>query len=457
MRPPTTGSEQRGAMSKITPRTFKGTRDFLSAEMIRREELFEYLRSVYRRYGFAPLETPAMEFLEILLGKYGIEGEKLLYRLAYRDGNTLALRYDLTVPLARVAAQYRDIPKPYKRYQMQPVWRADRPQLVQGRFREFYQCDADIVGESSRVADAEILCLCSELLEGLGVGACKIRINHRKILEAVVAAAGLPDSAGPAVLRAVDKVDKVGEAGIEAELDAEGIPAEARSVILDLLAHPKGGVKEVRALSERLSSVPSAVEGCGDLEEVFAAFGAMGGNLEHLEFRLTLARGLDYYTGVVFEAYLEALPHIGSLSGGGRYDDLVSLFSKEAMPAVGATIGFDRILTALDQLGKSGTKSTRTAVLVLQFDESSQGAALRVLGGLRRAGLAAEVWYHPEKLGKQVGQADKRGIPMVTFQGPDERARGTWQVKHLPSSSQREVTEEELATAVAEMLGQGPN
>lgn len=442
-------------MSLITPRTFKGTRDFLSAEMIQREELFEYLRSVYRRYGFVPLETPAMEFLEILLGKYGAEGEKLLYRLAYRDGDTLALRYDLTVPLARVAAQYRDLPKPYKRYQMQPVWRADRPQLVQGRFREFYQCDADIVGEASRVADAEILCLTAELLDGLGVGACKIRINHRKLLEALVAAAGLPAESGSAVLRSIDKVDKVGEAGIEAALVEEGIPSEARQVILDLLSYPKGGPAEIEALASRLSGVESAREGSRDLLEVFEAFAKLGGDVSRLEFRLTLARGLDYYTGAVFEAFLESLPHMGSLSGGGRYDDLVSVFSKEAMPAVGATIGIDRILAALEQLGRSGSRSTRTEVLVLQFDDAAEAAALGLVGRLRREGFAAEVWYRVEKLGKQVGHADKRGIPAVAFQGPEERGRGSWQVKHLPSGAQREVPEAEVAVALRNLLTEG--
>lgn len=246
-------------MERITPRTFKGTRDLLPADMIQREELFEYLRKVYRRYGFVPLETPTIEYLDILLGKYGSEGEKLLYRLDYKGGHVLALRYDLTVPLARVVAQYPDLPRPFRRYQIQPVWRADSPQLRQGRYREFYQCDADIVGETDRIADAEILALIAELIGGLGLGSFHVRVNHRKILEGLVLAAGLPLESAPAVLRSIDKIDKVGEEGIEAELTKEGIPGAARATLLDLLQHPSGGRAEIEALMARLPDRKSVV------------------------------------------------------------------------------------------------------------------------------------------------------------------------------------------------------
>lgn len=422
-------------MSIITPRTFKGTRDFLPAEMLRREELFAYLRRTYQRYGFAPLETPAVEYLEILLGKYGAEGEKLIYPLAYKGGGVLALRYDLTVPLARVAAQYHDLPMPFKRYQMQPVWRADSPQLRQGRYREFYQCDADIVGESDRIADAEILCLTEELIAGLGLGDFRVRVNHRRVLEGMVEAAGLPATAGPAVLRAIDKIDKVGEAGIEAELIGEGIEAAARAVLLDLLQLPHGGRAEIEALGPKLPNA-AAAEGIQDLLRIWSCLEAMAASMARFEFNLSLARGLDYYTGAVYEAFALDLPHMGSLSGGGRYDGLIGVFSPTAVPAVGATVGFDRILTALEQLGQTTARSTPTEVIVLQFGVEGEGAALRMLAELRRAEIPAEISYRTGKLGKQIGAADKRGIPYVLFQGPDEAAQGLWSLKHLASGEQ---------------------
>lgn len=433
-------------MERITPRTFKGTRDLLPADMIRREELFAYLRSVYRRYGFVPLETPTIEYLDILLGKYGSEGEKLLYRLDYKGGHVLALRYDLTVPLARVVAQYPDLPRPFRRYQIQPVWRADSPQLRQGRYREFYQCDADIVGEADRIADAEILALIAELVDGLGLGSFHIRVNHRKILEGLVLAAGLPLESGPAVLRAVDKVDKVGEAGIEAELEREGIPASARAVLLDLLQHPAGGRSEIEALTSRLPDQPAIEEGCADLLRIWDCLEHLGANMPAFQFRLGLARGLDYYTGAVYEAFTDALPHMGSLAGGGRYDGLVAIFSGNDVPAVGATVGIDRILTALEQLGKSPARSTVTEVMVLQWGPESEAAALAVTGRLRRAGIPCEVGYRSGKLGKQIGNVSKRGIPMVLFQGPEEAARGEWNLKMLESGEQITIPDAALET-----------
>lgn len=437
-------------MAKIEPRTFKGTRDFLPSEMIRREELFDYLRTVFQRYGFAPLETPAMEFMEILLGKYGVEGEKLIYPLAYKGGKTLALRYDLTVPLARAVAEHHELPRPFKRYQMQPVWRADKPQLHQGRYREFYQCDADIVGEESRVADAEILALVAEILHGLEVGTFQVRLNHRKILEGLVAAAGLPPEAGPAVLRAIDKLDKVGEAGIEAELEREGIEREARSRILTLLSSPSGGRDAIERAGE--NPHPAFREGAADLLKIWSALEAMGVAMDRFEFRFTLARGLDYYTGAVYEASIDSLPHLGSLAGGGRYDGLVGLFSDEDVPAVGVAIGFDRVLTALEQLGRLPARPTRTEVLVLQFSPESAAAGLSMLGRLRREGIRAEFWYRAERLGKQIQQADRRGIPCVIFQGPEEAERGEWVAKRLDSGEQLTFPEAEVPARLESLV-----
>lgn len=436
----------------ITPRTFRGMRDFLPAEMIAREELFAYLRDVFQRYGLVPLETPAVEYLDILLGKYGREGDKLIYPLAYKGGNVLALRYDLTVPLARVVAQHRDLPRPFKRYQLQPVWRADRPQLIQGRYREFWQCDADIVGEEHRLADAEILALTAEVLEGLGVGSYRIRVNHRKILEGLVQIAGLRLEAVPAVLRAVDKVDKVGEEGISAELEAEGIEPGPRQRILDLLSRPAGGADAIQGLMSAYSDAPALQEGCADLLQIWGFLERLGAPLEAYEFRLTLARGLDYYTGAVFESVAESLPHVGSLTGGGRYDGLVGVFSPEAVPAVGTTIGIDRIITALSQSGRSWDRISRTQVLVLQFGAESEGPCLEITGRLRKHGFRAEVWYRPDRLKKQLAHADRLGVPLVLFQGPDEAAAGEWVLKTMAGGEQAAVAEAEVCAAVQRAL-----
>ena len=444
----------RNASGRIEPRSFRGTRDFLPAEMIRREELFSYLRGVFRRYGFSPLETPAMEYLEILLGKYGREGEKLIYPLHYKGGNVLALRYDLTVPLARVVASHPELPRPFKRYQMQPVWRADRPQPHQGHYREFYQCDVDIVGESGALADVEVLALTAETLQGLGVGDFRVLVNHREILLGLVEAAGLPLAAAPAVLRAIDKVDKVGLEGIESEMAAEGIEASARRRILDLLALPSGGVEAIRALAAARPDLPAIERGCASLLEIWEALAGFDLDLSRFEFRLAMARGLDYYTGAVFESVLESLPHLGSLSGGGRYDGLVGLFSEEDLPAVGTTIGIDRIFTALQQLGQGGQRATRTQVLVLQFAGEARTAALSLTARLRRAGLNTEIWYRAEKLKKQLGQADRRGVPLVLFQGPDEAARGEWTGKCLGTGEQRSLRADSVEELVSLWLAE---
>lgn len=436
-------------MPKITPRTFKGTRDYLPAEMLRREQLFQYLRGVFQRYGFAPLETPAFEFMEILLGKYGVEGEKLIYPLAYRDARTLALRYDLTVPLARCVAEHGDLPRPFKRYQMQPVWRGDQPQLARGRYREFYQCDADIVGEASLLADAEILALSAEILAGLEIPNYRLRVNHRRILEGVVAHAGLPPEAGPAVLRAIDKLDKIEIAGVEKELETAGFEAPSRRQLLDVFSRPEGGRAEIEAFGKTYESQEAIRKGTEDLLAIWSALEAMGGASEVFEFQVSLARGLDYYTGTVYESVSHDLPQLGSLSGGGRYDGLVGLFSDDDVPAVGMAVGFDRVFTALEQLGKTPTRSSHTEVMVLQFEAGSERPALGLLGRLRAAGIRAEIWYRPDRLGKQIQQADKRGIPIVVFQGPDEAARGEWSVKILSSGEQQVAADH----AVVEQLG----
>ncbi|MBU1950730.1 MAG: histidine--tRNA ligase, partial [Candidatus Eisenbacteria bacterium] len=348
-------------MPPITPKTFRGTRDFLPEVMVARSDLIDRIRGTFELYGFSPLETPAIEYMETLAGKYGDEGEKLLYKLAYKGGDVLALRYDLTIPLARVAAQNPNLPKPFKRYQIQPVWRADRPQIKQGRFREFYQCDVDIVGSDSLAADAEILAMTVETLTRLDIGPFTVRINHRELLAAIIRAAGIPDDALMTASRCLDKWDKIGAGGVRAEMENEGFDA---AVIQRLLASVDEDPKE--SSLARMGKLESTVrkfggsEGLEKMKEIFQLLEALGVDEKRIAFWPSLARGLDYYTGPIFETFHDDLPHMGSLTGGGRYDNLIGIFLGEQIPATGTTIGIDRILAALQQTNRLQMAPSKT-------------------------------------------------------------------------------------------------
>ncbi len=401
------------------------------------------IREVFARYGFEPLETPAFERVETLTGKYGDEGEKLIFRILERgEGGQqgkadLALRYDLTVPLARVIAQNAALPMPFKRYQVQPVWRADRPQ--KGRFREFYQCDADIVGINSRVADAECLAVASDALRALGFTGFELKLNHRKLLSAIVAAAGAADREGE-VLVAVDKLDKIGIEGVSNELIARGFDDAVVARLWEILAAP-GDLAAVEAAVGEAAAAPAA-----ELRQVLAHAAAMGA--QNVAFDATLARGLGYYTGPVFEAVITD-GGVGSVSGGGRYDGLVGMFSGRSVPAVGISLGLERLLVVMEERGMLPGAVTRTRVLVTRFAHELDGASLEVATALRAAGVEAECWLgEPGALGKQFKYAAGRGIPFAVVLGPDEVAAGVVALKDLRDSQQRAVPLAELAAAV---------
>jgi histidyl-tRNA synthetase len=435
---------------KIVPRTFKGTRDFLPSEMMERERVVGILREIFRRYGFAPMETPAMEYLDVLLGKYGEEADRLIFRLAYRDGNTVALRYDLTVPLARVVSQYGEIARPFKRYQIQPVWRAETPQLRQGRFREFYQCDVDTVGSGSVLADAEIVALTDEALGALGFEGFVVRVNHRGILSGLVEAIGLGATWEAPICRAMDKLDKIGRDGVLEELAAAEVPEDARSRLMDILeirGEPAAVLDAIDPVLAATASGPRAVE---EMRRMMGCLGDLGVGADRVTLDLNLARGLDYYTGPIFESVLPDHPHIGSLTGGGRYDGLIGLFTGEAIPATGTSIGLDRVMTALEQTGRLGAGAPATVCLVTYFDDGTLGAALRFVGRLRRERIPAEAYYDPDRLKKQFAYADKRGIPFVVVIGPDEAASGRVTVKEMAVGTQETLDED---AAVARLRG----
>ena len=424
----------------IQPRLYNGTRDILPAKMLQRERLLAAMRRSFQLYGFAPVETPAMEYLEILLGKYGDE-EQLIYKLDYRNDQAdrrLALRYDLTVPLARLVAMNADLPMPFKRYQFQPVWRADRPQPHQGRFREFMQCDLDTVGSKSLLSDAEILATAAELMQQLNLPGFVIRVNHRQLLSAMVEAAGLGLDQEAAVCASIDKLDKVGMEGVARELGKREIPEQAQEQIMALLGR-EVGLHTLDALGDLAAKSEKAEQALRELEELFSLCRGLGVAEEHLRLDLYLARGLSYYTGPIFETVLPGLPHMGSLMGGGRYDGLVGMFLGRDLPAVGATMGLDRILAAMEQLELPTAASTPTRFLITRFFEETEAQALELAGALRAQGVPTELFHERAKLKKQFSYADRRGIPYVLTLGPDEVKSGAVSVKRMADGHQELV------------------
>lgn len=412
-----------------------GTRDLLPETMIRRLSVIETVRGVFARFGFLPLETPAIERIETLMGKYGAEGDQLIYKILKRgEGGVrgevdLALRYDLTVPLARVVAMNPGLSMPFKRYQIQPVWRADRPQ--KGRFREFYQCDVDTVGCEEMWADAEALAVVDSALRALGFAGFTIKLNHRALLRALVEEVGAGDRE-TGVLVAIDKLDKIGKKGVTAELERCGLDSAAIERLWSLI--DLGGAEGLELLREQL---PAASQALAQLDEVLEYTAAMGVPSGTVRFDPTLARGLSYYTGPVFEVVVEK-PAIGSIAGGGRYDNLIGIFGKKSVPAVGVSLGLERILVVMEELGMFGELPTATTqVLVTVFDDDSRVLALEQAAALRQAGINAEVWMKaPGKLGKQFKYANKAGIARVLTCGPKEREEGQVTLKHMESGEQ---------------------
>jgi histidyl-tRNA synthetase len=426
----------------VLARTFRGTRDFLPSELIGRRRIQEIIENTYQRYGFQPLETPAIEYFDVLTGKSG-ETDKLIYKLEHK-GDALGLRYDLTVPLARVVAQYKDLPRPFKRYQIQPVWRADRPQLKQGRFREFVQCDADIVGTASLLADAEIVALTDEILTSLGFDGFIIRLSSRKLLRGMAALVCGDEESVFSLCRCVDKLDRIGWDGVRKELDEAGFDAGTSARVENICGLWDGG-PDWAATEKALKGIDIGLEGVREVREVYERSIQLGVESRRLKPDLTLARGLDYYTGPIYETVLPDRPHIGSLSGGGRYDGLVATLSRENVPATGTTLGLDRIQTAMTEIGTFPEAASLTQVLIAQFGDEGLPAALALAARLRKADFNVEVWYEPDRLKKQFAYADRQKIPFVIILGPDERAAGKVTVKSLATGTQKTIPDTELA------------
>jgi histidyl-tRNA synthetase len=428
-----------------------GTRDFLPDDIRRRQYVIGVIREVYESYGYVPLETPTFENIETLLGKYGDEGNKLIFKILKRGEHEhtgeadLALRYDLTVPLARVVAQYQNqLPKFFKRYQIQPVWRADRP--AKGRFREFYQCDIDAIGSTSPLVEAEIINAVSEILVTLGFNDFTVRLNHRTVLAGLLNAAGVSADLHGGALVALDKLDKIGAAGVHQEFLARGISDAAAQACLKLF-ESRAGEPPAETLS-RLAGVLGADDrSVRNLSEIVAAASA-----KQIRVDPSLARGLSYYTGAIMEIAVADLA--GSLGGGGRYDGLIGMFLGRDIPACGFSLGMERIIVVMTErnMFPATVAGGGVDIMVTVWNEALQGDAVQLAASLRQGGLRVELYPEPDKLGKQFKYASSRNVPFVAIEGDDERAAGTIAIKDLKSGDQTSVARSEAAEWVARRL-----
>lgn len=444
----------------------KGTRDFGPEQMRNRLFIFDTIRQTFQRFGFQPIETPSMETLSTLTGKYGEEGDQLLYKIL-NSGDYAAdlteldlasgskqltpkiaqkgLRYDLTVPFARYVVMNRNsLTMPFKRYQMQPVWRADRPQ--KGRYREFYQCDADVVGTDSLLCEAEIILMIHEVFRNLGITDFTLKINNRKILAGIAEVIGAPGREGELAI-AIDKLDKIGQDKVIAELFERGFSVAAVAT-LEPIFHMKGHHSEVvNGLKSWLIDSEIAQKGVAELEEMLE-FVLQYGLMPEIEIDVTLARGLSYYTGAIFEVKINGI-QMGSVSGGGRYDNLTGAFGMPGLSGVGISFGVDRIYDVMDELKLfPGGAGQGTCVLIIPFDVDARAVALPLLSQLRGAGVAAEVYPDRTKVKKMLDYANARAIPYVVLIGSEEVQTGVLSLKNMVTGEQTKVSVDEIVTLV---------
>ncbi len=451
-------------MNKEKPSIPQGTRDFGPEKMARRNYIFGVIRNVFEKFGFLPLETPAMENLSVLTGKYGDEGDQLLYKIL-NSGDFLAkttiedlsrgyknvlpkiaskgLRYDLTVPFARYVVMNRhEIAFPFKRYQIQPVWRADRPQ--KGRYREFYQCDADVVGTGSLICEAENIAMINEVFATLGIEDYEIKLSNRKILKGITEVIGAPGKEN-ALAVAIDKLEKSGRERVFGELTAAGFESAALEKLLPFMELKGSNAEKLDQLNRMLSGSEAGQEGISELMEVMDHVRHFGLKQDHINLDVTLARGLNYYTGTIFEVKALGSRITGSLSGGGRYDDLTGVFGMEGVSGVGFSFGVDRIYDVLEELNAfPGEELISTKVMIVNFDLSVSGHGLELLSMLRRAGISSEIYPDPVKLKKQMSYANKKGIPYVLMAGTREIEAGRYGLKNMRTGVQEQLTIEEI-------------
>ena len=440
----------------------KGTRDYAPDIMVKRNYIFDTIKSVFKLYGYLPLETPAMENLSTLMGKYGEEGDKLLFKIL-NSGDFLSqvtdteieerniprltnricekgLRYDLTVPFARFVVQHQnELCFPFKRYQIQPVWRADKPQ--KGRYREFYQCDVDVVGSDSLLNEVELVQIVDEVYKRLGINV-RLLINNRKVLAGIAEVIGCPDKLVDITV-AIDKMDKIGAENVNAELQEKGIPATAIEKLQPILNLSGTNEEKLTRLRDILKDSETGLKGVEELHKVFRYLQPLDIQTE-VKLDLTLARGLSYYTGAIFEVKAKDV-EIGSITGGGRYDDLTGIFGMKNMSGVGISFGADRIFDVMNQLNLfPQDASATTQVLFVNFGEQEETYCLPLLKNLRDNGINAEIYPEPAKMKKQMGYADKKGIPFVALVGENEMANHVVTLKDMRTGTQESVATDDL-------------
>jgi len=443
----------------IEPRTLKGFRDYPPEMMLPRERLMETARRVYRSYGFAPIDTPALEYAEILLRKMDAQAEiqRQTYRFKDHGGRDVALRFDLTVPLARFAAQHvgpnpNQIPTPFKRYHFGTVWRGENTQA--GRYREFMQCDFDTIGTSSNAADCETALVIHDLMEALGFDRFEVRVNNRLVLNGILGEFGLEDRAS-GVLIALDKLAKQGPEAVLAEMTAPGglaLTSPQAAKVLALAETKADSSTVLDKLEHEFGRNPMVADGIARLRELLAVARAVDIPQRRLRIDLSICRGLDYYTGTIYETYLTDLQQFGSVCSGGRYDNLAGFYTKQVLPGVGASLGLDRLLAAMEELNLLPKTATPAPVFVVQFAADRLADYQLLARKLRQAGIGVEVYPEAKKIGAQLQYAERRGFRIALIAGPDEFAQGVVKIKDLAKREERAVAETELVPAVREML-----
>lgn len=438
---------------RIQPRTLKGFRDYLPEAMIPRERLIDTARRVYRSYGFSPIDTPTLEYLEILSGKGGAETDKQLYTFEDHGGRWVGMRFDLTVPFARFAAQHlSEIGMPFKRYHIATVWRGENTQ--RGRYREFMQCDFDTIGTRSVASDIETALVIHDLLRAIGFEAFTIHVNNRMVLSGLLERLGLADKTTP-VLRALDKLAKIGPETVAAEMrETAGTTDQQAGEVLRMAKLTGSNEEILKQLEPLVAGSPLGEEGVARLSDVLSGARAGGVPEGRLKLDVSIARGLDYYTGTIYETFLDALPTIGSVCSGGRYDNLAKLYTNEQLPGIGASLGLDRLLAAMEELGMIEKVATPAPVLIAYFDKDRRDDYLRLAAAIREAGIGVELYPEPKKVGQQLKYADRRGFRVALIAGENEFAAGVCQLKDLQKAQPRNVPLDpaSIVAAVREIL-----
>lgn len=421
-------------MKTINTKILKGTHEFGPLDMAKRDLVMARIKNIFARYGYDPIETPILNLAEVILGKYGEEGDRLTYSFQDQGKRKLALPYDLTVPFARYfAANWQELPLPFKRYQIQRVWRADKPQ--KGRLREFYQCDIDVIGTDSLLCEAEVARVMSTVFEELGFKNFRIMTNSRRLMNSILESFSVSDGMRIEAIRIIDKLAKIGEEAVIVELEKLGVE-EAEKLITTIKPE-----SDTAATLTKLANYDTS-----EIEELLSYCESLGIDLNYIQFNPSLARGLDYYTGIIFEVESLDNPELGSICAGGRYDNLCGMFCEKNFSGIGVAFGFERIMIALEEMGAFEDLSLNTEVLVTLFDKESADDALKIYRLLTDAGMNSEIYFEADKLKKQFKYADKKQIPFVVIQGPEENTADQVTVKAMKSGKQKTIPVSQLTT-----------